>query len=184
MNPFPIRHETVDHDRFWQIIENATAHDPETAEEWDTQLIDALVTLPADEILAWDRIFSDLTSRAYRNDLWAAAYLINGGASDDGFYYFRCWLIGMGRDVCMNALEDPDSLADVVQSNWFADGIEAEAEIYAAGFQAWKRVTGASDDVTYPVQNPKTELAGDDFDFDDDEQMRQALPRLSKLLDD
>lgn len=90
----------------------------------------------------------------------------------------------MGRDVCMKAIEDPDSLADVVQSDWMADGIDAEAEIYAAGFRAWQIVTGVPDDAPYPVQNPKTELAGDDFDFDNDEAMRHALPRLFTLIGD
>ena len=171
-------------DRFWQIIENATRHDPETAEDWDGHLVAQLVEIPATEILAWDCIFADLTSRAYRNDLWAAAYLINGGSSDDGFYYFRCWLVGMGRVVCMNALEDTDSLADVIQPHWLADGIDAEAEIYAAGFRAWQMVTGAADDATYPVQNRKTSLAGEGFDFDDDDAMRRVLPRLSKRFRD
>jgi hypothetical protein len=173
----------VNTDRFWQIIEAATGHDPETAENWDRQLIGQLVELPAEEILQWDRIFSDLTSRAYRNDLWAAAYLINGGASDDGIYYFRCWLIGMGCDVCMNALENPDSLADVVQSDWQSDGIDAEAEIYAAAYQAWRTVTGASDDAPYPIQREKAELGGEDLDFDDDEAMRRLLPRLCTKID-
>ena len=170
-------------DRFWQIVETATGHDPETAEDWDRQLTGQLVELPAEEILQWDRLFSDLTSRAYRNDLWAAAYLINGGASDDGFFYFRCWLIGMGRDVCMNALENPDSLADVVQSNWQSDGIDAEAETYAAAYQAWRSVTAASDDDPYPIQREKAELRGVDLDFDDDEAMRRLLPRLCTKLD-
>jgi len=84
----------------------------------------------------------------------------------------------------MKAIEDPDSLADVVQSDWMADGIDAEAEIYAAGFRAWQIVTGVPDDAPYPVQNPKTELAGDDFDFDNDESMRHALPRLFTLIGD
>ena len=172
----------VDTDRFWEIIEKSTRHDPETAEQWHTKLVDQLVKLPADEILAWDRIFADLTSRAYRNDLWAAAYLINGGASDDGFYYFRCWLIGMGRDVYVNALEDPDSLADVIHPNWLADGIDAEAEIYSAGFRAWQMVTDAADNAPYPVQTPRAELIGEDFDFDDDEVIGRMLPRLCKLI--
>ena len=45
------------------------------------------------EITAWDHIFDQLSDQAYRTDVWAAAYLINGGASDVGFYYFRCWLV-------------------------------------------------------------------------------------------
>ena len=48
--------------------------------------------------------------RAYRQELWGAAYLINGGCSDDGFVYFLGWLIAQGRDVYQAALPDPDSL--------------------------------------------------------------------------
>ncbi len=32
-------------------------------------------------------------------DLWGAAWVLLGGASDDAFDYFRCWLIGQGREV-------------------------------------------------------------------------------------
>jgi hypothetical protein len=63
-----------------------------------------------------------------------------------------------------------------------SDGIDAEAEIYAAAYQAWQSITGAPDDAQYPIQREKAELVGDDFDFDDDEAMRQVLPRLCKTL--
>lgn len=173
----------MDTDRFWLIVETATEHDPENAEEWDTLLVNQLKKLPPGEILEWDRIFGELTARAYRNDLWAAAYLINGGASEDGFYYFRCWLIGMGYDVYTNTLANPDSLADVVQPHWMSGGIDAEAEIYAVAYRAWQDVTGASDEVTYPLQHEKAELLGTDFDFSNNAEMRQVLPRLCKRLD-
>ena len=48
----------------------------------------------------------------YRNDLWAAAYLIGGGFSDDGFIDFRAGLIAQGRDWYNKAAAAPDSLAD------------------------------------------------------------------------
>lgn len=89
------------------------------------------------EIIEWNHIFDRLAARAHTVDLWGAAYLINGGASDDGFYYFRCWLIGMGREVYEAAVANPDSLADAA-----AEGIDAEAEIYSAAHQAWMVVTG------------------------------------------
>ncbi|MFL6076856.1 MAG: DUF4240 domain-containing protein [Mycobacteriales bacterium] len=38
-------------------------------------------------------------AESYQGDLWGAAYLINGGASDDGFDYFRGWLIARTRGV-------------------------------------------------------------------------------------
>jgi hypothetical protein len=169
------------HDHFWEIIADACCSDPHSAEEWDSKLTEALATLPAHEIVEWDHIFDELANRAYRTDLWAAAYLINGGASDDGFYYFRCWLIGMGETIFNNAIADPDSLADVASPSWLAEGIDAEAEIYAAAHRAWMRVSGNGCDAHYPARNEFTELVGESWDFDDSTEMQKRLPRLASL---
>lgn len=53
--------------------------------------------------------------------MWGAAYIIEGGCSDDGFTDFRSWLISRGRDVYEAALRDPESLVEVAA----ADGVEA-----------------------------------------------------------
>jgi len=169
------------HDQFWQIIDDTCQSDPRSSEEWDERLTDALAQLPAEEIIAWDHIFDQLAAQAYRTDLWAAAYLINGGASDDGFYYFRCWLIGMGKQIYNDAIANPDSLANVATPQWFADGIDAEAEIYVAAHRAWMQVTGKPDTAEYPVRNERAELVGENWDFDDPELMRQHLPQLDAL---
>ncbi len=75
---------------FWRIIDNACHSDPKTSEEWAGQLTQELIKYPASEIIEWNHLFDQHAAKASRNDLWAAAYLINGGAGDDGFYYFRC----------------------------------------------------------------------------------------------
>src|SRR5689334_16046944 len=41
-----------------------------------------------------------------------AAYITEGGCSDDNFTDFRYWLISMGRDVYESALTDPQSLGE------------------------------------------------------------------------
>jgi hypothetical protein len=174
----------MDVDRFWQIVQTACRSDPHSAEQWDSQLFDELIGLPADEIVEWNHIFDRFAAAAYRTDLWAAAYIINGGASDDGFYYFRCWLIGMGKDVYTSAIRDPDSLADVVTPRWFKEGIDTEAEIYAAAHKAWMEVTGQSYDAPYPARNEAAELVGDNWDFDDSQLVLQRLPRLAGLYED
>ena len=77
--------------------------------------------------------------RSYRWDLWGAAFVINGGCSDDGFEYFRGWLMLQGRDVWEAALRDPESLADVP-----LDGnADCEDVLYVAS-EAYERVTGRS----------------------------------------
>ncbi len=172
------------HDQFWQIIADACRSDPYSAEEWHSSLSEALANLPANEIIEWDKIFDTLANRAYCTDLWAAAYLINGGASDDGFYYFRCWLIGMGKEVYCNAIVHPDSLADVVSPSWFAEGLDAEAEIYGAAYSAWKHVTGKSCESDYPVRTEFSTLVGDDWDFGNSSEMRRRLPRLAALYEE
>ncbi len=64
----------------------------------------------------------------------AACYVMNTGAGDDGFYYFRCWLVGMGKEIYGKAIKDPDCLVDVALP--YSSGIDAEAEIYAAAHEA------------------------------------------------
>jgi hypothetical protein len=171
-------------EQFWTIIEQACGSDVRSADEWDGRLTEMLVQLPADDIVEWNHIFDRLAAQAYRTDLWAAAYLINGGASDDGFYYFRCWLIGMGRRVYESAIKHPDNLADVVSPAWILEGIGAEAEIYGAAHAAWMAVTGKSDTDHYPARNEEAELIGEEWDFDDPNQMRQHLPRLAALYEE
>jgi hypothetical protein len=78
-----------------------------------TALKDALKRETADEIVAFKVWLTEQVQRAYRADLWAAAYLMMGGCSDDMFEYFRLWLVAQGREVFERVLEDPDSLADL-----------------------------------------------------------------------
>ena|SRR5260221_308063 len=53
--------------------------------------------------------------RAYGWNLWATAYIINCGCSDDGFTDFCAWSIGQGTAIFETALEDPESLVDIVE---------------------------------------------------------------------
>jgi hypothetical protein len=166
----------MDEERFWRIIAKACRSNPRKVEEWDERLQSVLDKLQPHEIIEWNHIFDRLAAQAYTVDLWGAAYLINGGASDDGFYYFRCWLIGMGREVYEAAVANPDSLADAV-----VQGIDAEAGIYDAAHQAWMAVTSRPDTDPYPARNEAAELRGEDWDFNDDAEVLRRLPRLAAM---
>ena len=74
---------------------------------------------------------------SHRWDLWGAAFVINGGCSDDGFDYFRGWLMLQGRDVWEAALREPESLAGVS----FEGNAECEDALYSAG-DAYEAVAG------------------------------------------
>lgn len=129
----------MDQQQFWKIIDSSRRKakgDPDAQIE---ALINALVALPEEDIIAFDRYFTELWFKAYTWDLWAAAYIIGGGCSDDGFMDFRGWLISKGQKVYEQALVDPESLAKVVKDE--DEECQIEGFQYAAA-EAWARKTG------------------------------------------
>jgi hypothetical protein len=119
-------------DQFWQIIARAAKadHDPEAHVE---ALRTALRELSLNEIIAFEVAFRRYLNRAYTWDLWGAAFVIHGGCSDDGFEYFRRWLVTRGREPYEAALADPDSLAGLDARPGEAGVWEHEAIYYVAG---------------------------------------------------
>ena len=126
-------------DEFWDHI-RASGPGPANPYGQTDRLVARLATLPPEQCLAFHHRWIDASHRAYRRDLWDAATLINGGCSDDGFQYFRWWLILQGREVYRAALADPDTLADVTGGR---DDLEAEV---GPGIDAWFQATGNTRD--------------------------------------
>jgi hypothetical protein len=99
-------------EQFWRIIGRAaeSAHDPAA----QVNALDAaLREFSVEEIMSFEIAFRRYLNQAYTWDLWGAAYVIHGGCSDDGFEYFRRWLVSRGRHIYEAALADPDSLAQL-----------------------------------------------------------------------
>lgn len=97
-------------DQFWKLLDQAAGFSDDPAAH-----IDALSTelrgLTSEDIKSFEVAFRRYLNKAYTWNLWGAAYVIHGGCSDDGFEYFRRWLVSKGRDTYERALADPDSLA-------------------------------------------------------------------------
>jgi hypothetical protein len=175
----------MDTRQFWKLIEDARA---QVADATDGEAIAAmaailLLAFPQEEIVAAQRVLTGLLAASYRNSLWAAASLINGGCGDDGFEYFRGWLIVQGREVFEQSVADPDSLADLpVISSPTLDRpcIECEETLYIA-MRAYKAATGEELPAdAFTVRYPEPD-AGWDFDYDDRTKMERRLPRLTAL---
>jgi len=156
----------MDAAQFWQLIEYSRENSGGDLDEQAADLTDLLSDLLPDQILAFDRTFRQLLNDAYRWDLWAAAFIVNGGCSDDGFEYFRCWLIAQGERVYREALADPETLIGRAEPD-----AEAEAMLYAAG-DAYEVETGRKLSVT--VSGP-VEPAGEPWEED---QLQAMYPRL------
>jgi uncharacterized protein DUF4240 len=169
-------------DDFWAVIDRATADRPGSPGEVATRAAADLASRDPEEIVAWGRHLDKVMAASGKEDLWAAAYLINGGCSEDGFDNFRGWLIAHGRDVLARAVREPDSLADLPTVRAAADtGAVFEAEeVLSIARHAYEQAGGGE---LPPSETPPTRPeAADLWDFDNEEEMHKRLPRLSALF--
>jgi Protein of unknown function (DUF4240) len=178
----------MDHKQFWALIETAKAATGGGCRAQTTHLTTALSKRSVDEVLAWDRIHGELMDASYRLVLWGAAYLINGGCSDDGFDYFRGWLLGQGHATWQAALADPDSLAGHPQIRMrrpyqeVTEPLECE-DILGVAYRAYEALTGQQLTAEVAPRPPWRGLdLSEDWDFDDAAEMRRRYPRLWALL--
>jgi hypothetical protein len=137
----------MDRAEFWAMVEAArSAHGGDCAQH-ATRLVVALAELPAAEILAFEHVNDELMAESYHWDLWGAAYLLNFGCSNDGFDYFRGWLLSQGRAIWEAALQDPDGLAELPQVRRLALQRRWESwfwcqDILGVAYEAYQRRTG------------------------------------------
>ena len=164
----------MDKTTFWKLIDASRKAADGDAEEQIDALAEKLEPLAPDEIVEFDRILSEYHDRAYDRDLWAAAYIIGGGCSDDGFMDFRGWLISRGEKVYEAALADPESLAKVVGPD---DECQVEGYQYVAS-RVWEEKTG-KDMTEFPRHafERKSEPSGADWEEDD---LDERFPKLCK----
>lgn len=128
-------------ERFWSIMEQTAAKDGIAQQD---ALENLLAKLSADEVLAFDMTMRTEQIRAYRWDVWGVGYIANGGMSDDGFHYFRYWLISRGRSVFERVLADVDSLADIVPAD--QENVLENELLSAAALTVWLVKTKSSFD--------------------------------------
>ena len=170
--------------QFWKLIADARARAADAA---DSEAVAAQATIllsafPPPEIVANEPVLQGLMAASYRTLLWAAASLINGGCSDDGFDYFRGWLIGQGREVFGRTVADPDSLADLPVIGPPRIGkppIECEDTLYIV-MRAHKTATGQEIPAdAFTIRYPELEEAI--WHFAGRSELARRLPRLTSL---
>jgi hypothetical protein len=135
------RENFMSEEKFWEIIEQSKSEDPQ--DQLD-QLVDILSEMTVDEVFGFDYRLDKFLEASYNSDLWAAAYIVCGGCSDDGFDYFRAWIISRGKETYEKALANPDSLIDVFTEMDENDFPENEEILYAA-LDAYEELTDEDD---------------------------------------
>lgn len=100
-------------DKFWKLIEKAKKESNGNFDNQVDYIVEKLSKASITNILKFDRLFGEYFAKIHSSTIWAAANIIQNGCSDDGYDYFRAWLIGQGKYIYEVALVNPDDLADI-----------------------------------------------------------------------
>ena len=169
----------MDENTFWELIEKTHRASPHKIAIQYELLVQELVKLSPDEIIAFEAIFYTMYGRSNKANLWDAAAIIACGCSDSGFGAFQGWLIAQGRTIFENALRDPESLADVVEPQRRYDIINGS--ISGAAYDAYELMTGRKKPQT--VYGPFTFIGELQVNVDD-VSTYAVYPRLAAVFSD
>ncbi|MBS1733847.1 MAG: DUF4240 domain-containing protein [Bacteroidetes bacterium] len=171
--------QMFDENLYWNIVSESLkySNDQDKQEEF---LIQRIQKLTPTQIIGFRLRTDKLLYDTYNSEMWCAGYIMNGGCSDDGFEYFRNWVISKGKDVYYNAKANPDSLITEVDEE--IELYDFESFWYVA-LEAFQNKTGKDlydfiDDENFKFK----EGHYPQFDFtwkeEDPESMKKICPNL------
>lgn len=156
----------MNQDEFWDLLDTAKTRAPDDLEERAATLEELLGKLSLDEVLEFDRIFTEASHALFTTQILAAAEVMIGDTTDDVFADFRSWVIGQGRAVYEQVLNDPDTaLADLKLND--EDEIGAGESISSAARNVYRTKTGFSIIDQFPdrptADYPQFDIPGPDL---------------------
>lgn len=168
---------------FWEILKTAKqkGEDSEEQIEW---LVSHLARKPVKEIVMFDYFFNQNYQKSYTSDLWAAAYIIMGGASDDSFDYFRAWLLFQGKETYETVISNPEKIITHLKVIEEEEDVPQLEDLISAASIAYEEKTGLDYEDYYDLYE---KLTGDkaippeialDWDEDDEEGLKKRFPAL------
>jgi hypothetical protein len=151
--PLLIKDQKMDTVFFWKIMDYAFAKAKFDNKLKEQTILDQLIKLTPEQIQDFEIIFQQMNQKASTWNNMAAHTIIEGGSSDDTFYYFRCWLISLGQKNFDETLKDPDYLAslDIPINKQYSYGEVIFEELIPMSDNAYSIVTGKkTEDETFP----------------------------------
>lgn len=130
--------EMLEEEKFWKIVE-ISLENFENEEKQTDKLISEISKLSMKDMIGFNLRTAKLSNQIYNSEMWCAAYIMNGGCSDDGFEYFKSWVISKGKEVYYKVQKNPDALIEYATLEM--DEYEFEQFNYVA-FDAYNKMTG------------------------------------------
>lgn len=161
-------------DEFWSLVDGVNTQSGGSPDAKEAALRQRLDALDAPAVASFSNHMDAMMDRAYAWNVWAAAYVIHGGCSDDSFMDFRSCLIFLGRQAYESACANPDSLAALDDTT--LEATEHEGLLYIAG-DVHEAKAGGHPERARPHPS---EPSGDEWDEDDEQALATMCPELWK----
>ena len=174
--------EMMDEEQFWTIVQTAVDEAGDDEDEYLEVAKRELSKLSLKEMVGFRLRTDKLLYDSYTSEMWCAGYLMNGGCSDDGFEYFRLWVISRGRKAYEAAMANPDNLIDYIGDDDEMDFFEFESFWFVA-LEAFEEAVDAELYDYIDDENFKTcegNYPNFEFNWEEDEpkSMQKLCPRL------
>lgn len=174
--------EMMDEEQFWAIVQTAVDEAGNDEDEYLEVVKRELSKLSLKEMIGFRLRTDKLLYDSYTSEMWCAGYLMNGGCSDDGFEYFRLWVISRGRKVYEAAMANPDNLIDYIDDDAEMDFFEFELFWYVA-LEAFEEAVDAElydyiDDENFKTREGNYPNFEFNWEEDEPESMQKLCPRL------
>ncbi|GGG52544.1 DUF4240 domain-containing protein [Bizionia arctica] len=170
--------DMLDETVFWNIVD-LSFEKTKNQDDQEKFLVKEIEKLTPKQMIGFRLRTDKLLYDTYNSEMWCAGYIMNGGCSDDGFEYFRNWIISLGKEKYQKAKENPDSL--ISEYNTSTEFYEFEGFWYVA-LTAFNNKTGKdlydfiADDFKYNEGNyPKFEFT---WKEEEPETMKAICPKL------
>lgn len=178
---FAPSHEMLDEEVYWTIIDSSLK-ETKSQEDQEIFLTTILEQLSPQEIVGFRLRTDKLMFDSYTSDLWCANYIISNGAAEDGFDYFRCWLISRGKEAYYKVQQNPDALIDLVENEPKAYDFEG---FWYVAMNAFKNATNQEIYAYLDYENFKTTdenypILEFSWNVDEPETMEKVCPVLFK----
>jgi len=168
----------IDRPEFWKIMDEAR-HKAAKGTDIPNCLAGILKQKPVADLLEFEKQSMELFVNAYDARLWTAASLTMDFCSDDTFMDFRGWLIAQGKLAYEQALENPDSLADL---NLTSGDYESPLlfSFSSVAVEIYREKTGQFEiPLDYSkCRHPQLQLANKEFMNYDEAKLSTTFPKL------
>ena len=148
---------------FWVIIESTLEESCNDAEIQEKLIKKHLLNFKLNDIYDFQKICLDLLNGICTMPIHAAAFVVHNSLSPDSFKAFGGWLISQGEEAYMNAVDDADSICDLLFDSGVQKVMRTELSIDLLAYEIVREVWAENErdfDNQYKMllKNRKTEI--------------------------